>query len=174
MDRPLQIADIGTGSGAIAVTLAKQLPAAEITAVDRSAAALKIASWNAEQHGVAGQIQFCESDLLRSVDHPQQFDLVCSNPPYVSEAEYQQLAPTVREYEPAEALVSGPKGTEVIERIIREMPDRLRPGGRLILELSPMIADACASLAKEAGTFDDLRFVKDLAGHRRVLSLRRT
>ena len=170
--RPLRIADIGTGSGAIAVALAKHLPDAQITAVDRSSAALKIASWNAEQHGVADQIRFFESDLLRSVDDPVQFDLVCSNPPYVSEAEYQSLAATVREFEPADALVSGPKGTEVIERILREVPSRLRSGGRLIVELSPMIADACASLADEVGVFDDPRFIKDLAGHRRILSLR--
>ena len=171
--RPLQIADIGTGSGAIAVTLAKHLPDAEITAVDRSPAALKIASWNAEQLEVTENVHFLESDLLSSVQEPKLFDLVCSNPPYVSEAEYQQLAPTVRQFEPVEALVAGPKGTEVIERIFDEIPARLRPGGRLILELSPMIAEACAELAGESGQFEDPRFIKDLSGHRRILSLRR-
>jgi release factor glutamine methyltransferase len=172
-DRPLQIADIGTGSGAIAVTLAKHLPGAQIVAVDRSAEALRIAAWNAAQHEVESQIEFVESDLLSDVPQPSQFDLICSNPPYVSEAEFRQLAPTVRDFEPAAALVSGPKGTEVIERIVEESKARLKPAGRLIVELSPMIADACEQLAESAGVFDDLRFIKDLAGMRRVLSLRR-
>jgi release factor glutamine methyltransferase len=172
-DRPLEIADIGTGSGAIAVTLAKHLPHARVTAVDRSTAALQIASWNAQQHQVTEQLQFLESDLLQSVGHPPLFDLVCSNPPYVSEAEYQQLAPTVKDYEPLEALVAGPRGTEVIERLFREVPARLRSGGRLIVELSPMIADACEALAQQSGEFEDLRLVKDLSGDRRILSLQR-
>lgn len=172
-DQPLQIADIGTGSGAIAVTLAKHLPNAQIVAVDCSAEALKIAAWNAEQHQVQSQIEFLESDLLGSVQQPAAFDLICSNPPYVTDDEFRQLAATVRDYEPTTALVAGPKGTEVIERIIEESKTRLKPGGRLIVELSPMIADACERLATAAGLFDDLRWIKDLAGHRRVLSIRR-
>lgn len=173
-DRPLAIADIGTGSGAIAVALAKHLDDAQLTAVDVSPAALKIAIWNAEQHEVDGKIQFIESDLLSAVDSPAQFDIICSNPPYVSESEFAELARTVREYEPRGALVSGPSGTEVIERILAEVPDRLVSGGRLILELSPMIADACEQLAGDNEAFTDLRFIKDLDGHRRILSLQRS
>jgi release factor glutamine methyltransferase len=172
-DQPLAIADIGTGSGAIAVTIAKHLPDAEVTAVDRSAAALKIAVWNAEQHGVSQRIRLLESDLLSAIDSPSQFDIICSNPPYVSESEFTELSATVRDYEPRQALVAGPEGTEVIERILSETPDRLRPGGRLVIELSPMIADACETMARRSSAFDDLRFVKDLEGHRRVLSLAR-
>lgn len=172
-NQTLEIADIGTGSGAIAVTLAKHLPAARITAVDQSTSALKIANWNADQLGVADRIQFAESDLLAAVDSPAKFDLICSNPPYVSESEYADLDATVRDYEPRQALVAGPKGTEVIERILQQTPDRLISGGRLILELSPMIADACQAAAEQTTDWEDLRFIKDLDGHRRILSLRR-
>ncbi len=124
-DRSIQIADIGTGSGAIAVTLAKQLANAQVTAVDQSDAALNIAAWNAAKHNVDSRITFANSDLLLSIDSPKQFDIICTNPPYVSEAEYAELDPTVRDYEPREALVSGPTGTETIERIINLCPDRL-------------------------------------------------
>jgi release factor glutamine methyltransferase len=171
--RPLQIADIGTGSGVIAITLAKHLPEARITATDRCIKALAIASWNAQQLGVAERVRLLESDLLGSVDQPRQFDMICSNPPYVSVAEYRELSPSIRKYEPVDALVAGSHGSEVIARIIHEVPDRLCTGGRLIMELSPMIADACAKLAMNSGHFDDLRFLKDLGGDQRILSIRR-
>lgn len=165
------IADIGTGSGAIAVSLAKHLPNSELVAVDQSQSALQIASWNAQKHKVDSQIKFIQSDLLDGVDVPETFDIVCSNPPYVSQSEYDRLSPTVRDFEPREALVSGPTGTETIARIINEVPDRIRNGGRLIIELSPMIADACLQLANQNEAFADARFIKDLSGHKRILSL---
>ncbi|TWU59357.1 Release factor glutamine methyltransferase [Rubripirellula tenax] len=172
-DRPLQIADIGTGSGAIAVSVAKTFANCEVTAVDLSEAALKIATWNADQHGVTDRVRCIESDLLAAVDEPKLFDIICTNPPYVSDAEYDELSPTVRNFEPKSALVSGLKGTEVIERIIGEVPARMQPGGRLIIELSPMIADACLQLAQASKDFTDERFIKDLDHHRRILSIKR-
>lgn len=172
-DRPIQIADIGTGSGAIAVSVAKNLANCEVTAVDRSTAAMKIATWNAEQHGVTDRVRFIESDLLAAVDAPKQFDIIATNPPYVSEPEYAELSPTVRDYEPREALVSGPTGTETIARILAVAPERLVSGGRLIIELSPMIAAECLKMSQDRGDFTDQRFIKDLEGHRRVLSVRR-
>ncbi|MGB7344784.1 MAG: peptide chain release factor N(5)-glutamine methyltransferase [Pirellulaceae bacterium] len=169
----LQIADVGTGSGAIAVSLAVSLPKAQFTAIDKSSKALKIAIWNAEKHKVDSRIKFVESDLLAEVTEPAKFDLICSNPPYVSESEYEELLPSVRDYEPREALVSGPDGTELIKRLLGESYDRLNPGGRLIIELSPMIADACAELVGQISELEDLRFIKDLAGHKRILSVAR-
>ncbi|MEL6108429.1 MAG: peptide chain release factor N(5)-glutamine methyltransferase [Planctomycetota bacterium] len=171
--RPLCIADIGTGSGAIAVSLAVHLPAAQVTAVDVSEPALEIATWNAKQHDVVDRIDFVHSDLLASIKEPQSFDLICSNPPYISEDEFAELDATVREHEPKTALVAGEDGTEVIKRLLAESYSRLNLGGRLIVELSPMIADACEDLAEQIPEFGDLRFVKDIAGHRRVLSLKR-
>ncbi|TWT98681.1 peptide chain release factor N(5)-glutamine methyltransferase [Stieleria varia] len=172
-DRPLQIADVGTGSGAIAVSLAVHLPSARITAIDLSPEALEVARWNADQHGVAERIDFVAGDLLADVTTPAKFDLICSNPPYVSESEFDQLQPTVRDFEPKLALVSGPDGTETIKRLLGESYGRLHQGGRLIIELSPMIAEACAELAEQISELGDLRFIKDLAGHRRILSLSR-
>ncbi|QDT02485.1 Release factor glutamine methyltransferase [Rubripirellula lacrimiformis] len=172
-DRPLQIADIGTGSGAIAVAVAKNFANCEVTAVDRSASALKIATWNAEQHGVSDRVTFLESDLLAAVDAPAQFDIICTNPPYVSDSEYDELSPTVRDHEPKTALVSGPLGTEIIQRIIQEVPPRMHSGGWLIIELSPMIAEACGQIAKDSEHFADQHFIKDLEGHKRILSVQR-
>ena len=173
LDRPLKVIDVGTGSGAIAISVVQSCDQVDMTAVDVSEAALKIAVWNAQKLEVADRIQFVQSDLLSAVETPECFDIICSNPPYVSEAEYKQLSPTVRDFEPRGALVSGPEGTEVIARLLEQTPDRLHIGGRLIIELSPMIADACQAMALAYPAFGDLRFIKDLDGHRRILSLQR-
>ncbi|TWU26458.1 Release factor glutamine methyltransferase [Novipirellula galeiformis] len=172
-DRPLRIADVGTGSGAIAVTLAKHLKPAEFTAIDQSEAALKIASWNAEQLEVADAVTFVHSDLFAAVGEPATFDIICSNPPYISESEYEQLAPTVRDHEPREALVAGIDGMDIIKRLLETAPQRLEIGGRLIIEISPMIAELCEELVEGTESFGDLRFIKDLSGHKRIISMAR-
>jgi len=167
------IMDIGTGSGVIAITLAKHLPQSRIVATDISADALQIAKWNAEQHGVSDRLNFVQCDLLSGVSQPDRFSLICSNPPYITDAEYSELDSSVREFEPKTALVSGPKGTEIIERVIEVCRDRLVTGGFCIVEMSPMIAESCRALAEDAAIFDDVKLVKDLAGHQRLLSMRR-
>lgn len=172
-DQPLEMADVGTGSGAIAIAFAMHQPSAHVTATDISQPALEVAKWNAEKHEVADRISFVQSDLLAEISTPEKFDLICSNPPYVSESEYADLDRSVRDHEPKSALVAGEDGTEVIKRLMAESYERLNPGGRLIIELSPMIADACEELAEQINELDDLRFIKDLAGHKRILSLRR-
>jgi len=166
--------DIGTGSGAIAVTLAKHLPKTGWTATDISLPALEIAKWNAEQHQVLDRIDFLQSDLLDEVVQPETFSLICSNPPYVSEKEYLELDPTVREFEPKSALVAGSEGTEVIARVISLCEDRLVSGGYCIIELSPMIAEICMQLANQSALFEEVNLVKDLSGHQRLLVLRRS
>ena len=171
--QPLQIADVGTGSGAIAIAVALHQPSALVTATDISPDALEVARWNADKHEVADRIRFVEADLLDDVTDPNMFDLICSNPPYVSESEFAQLDASVRDHEPKTALVAGEDGTEVIKRLMAESYPRLNPGGRLIIELSPMIAEACEELAEQISELGDLRFVKDLAGHKRIISLGR-
>lgn len=163
------IADIGTGSGIIAVCLAKHLATAHVTAVDISPAALDVARDNAKQHGVSDRIEFIESDLFAAVPVDRQFDFVLSNPPYITTAEMEQLAPDVKKFEPHMALEAGPKGTEVIERLIPQAAERLRPGGCLLMEISPTIHDAVRELLENDGRFDVGPTIKDLARLPRVV-----
>lgn len=169
----VRIADVGTGSGIIAVCLAKHLPACRVTAIDISPPALSIAQENAKQHGVAERVEFVESDLFAAVPAEQSFDFIVSNPPYVMAAEMDKLAVDVRKYEPRLALVAGPRGTEVIERLIAQAAERLRSGGHLLIEIGPAIHEAvCALLAADA-RFELGPTIKDLARLPRVVQARR-
>jgi release factor glutamine methyltransferase len=169
----LAIADVGTGSGAIAVAAAKWLPSARVTAIERSRNALEVARANAVQHGVAERIEWVESDLFAAVPNDARFDIIASNPPYVSEAEFDRLSKTVKDFEPYEALVAGPKGTEVIERLIPQAAERSKPGGWLLLEVSPMIEPAARKLLESDGRFLVEATVKDLAQQPRVVQGRK-
>ena len=162
------IADVGTGSGIIAVTLAKHLPKplapATIIAVDLSAEALNVARGNAEKNGVADRIEFRQSDLLEQV--AETLDIVVSNPPYISLSEYEGLSGDVKDFEPKGALLAGTSGTEVIERLIPQSEQRLRPGGHLLMEVSPMIAE---SVAKLLHGWDNVQILLDSAGRQRIV-----
>ena len=171
-DRHVEVADIGTGSGAIAVSVAKHAANSRITAVDISPEALNVARRNAETHEVSDRIEFIVSDLFAKVPD-RQFDLVLSNPPYVAESEIDQMARETREHEPRLALISGPSGLEVIERLIEQATGRLSPGGTLIFEVSPMIEPKARALLEQNKSFEDVLTLKDLAGLPRVLSARR-
>ena len=162
------IADIGTGSGAIAVALAHALPQARITALDISTAALAVAQENAESHGVSGRIRFVESDLL-AVVAGEQFDVVVSNPPYVAEGE--TLEPQVRDYEPASALFAGAEGLDVYKRLIPQAWAALRPGGWLLLEIGHGQRDALERLLTGWGS---VSFIADLQGILRVACAQRS
>ena len=132
-DERLSIVDVCTGSGCVAVALATELPQAHITATDISPAALSVARLNAAAHGVADRVHFCRADLFEGVDR-RPFDLIACNPPYVADGDRRGLQPEVRDHEPEVALFGGAKGIDVVERVIRNAPARLRPGGVLLVE----------------------------------------
>jgi release factor glutamine methyltransferase len=166
---PMAIADVGTGSGILAICAAKYLPQARVTAIDISPAALAVARRNAERHGVADRIAFVEANLFANEPEEPRFDYIISNPPYVSTAEMQQLAPDVRDYEPHTALDAGETGTDVIAPLIAQAATRLKPGGTLLIEISPMIAAAVEQLVREQPALELGPIVKDLASHARVV-----
>ena len=168
-----RIADIGAGSGIIAVCAAKHLPEARITAVDSSPAALALAEQNAAHHDVVNQIEFIQSDLFAAVNPQVRFHIIASNPPYVAESEFDKLPPTVRNYEPRTALVAGSRGTEVIERLVPQAAERLEPGGWLLLEVSPMIEPAVREIIDKHGRFELGATIKDPAGHPRIVQAKR-
>ena len=171
--RPAEVCDVGTGSGILAVCAAKHLPEARITAVDLSPQALAVAQANAAEHGVGDRITFVTGDLLAGLSGDRQFDFVLSNPPYVSAAEYAALAPEVRNYEPQMALLAGPTGSEVIQRLVPQACQRLRPGGWLLLEISPMIHAAVLGIMENEARLEQVTTIKDLARHPRVIQARR-
>ena len=172
-EAPARVADVGTGSGAIAVSVAKHAANCRVTALDLSAEALEVARGNADRHRVADRIEFVLSDLLTAIPPAEPFDLIASNPPYVSESEWDRLPPDVRNYEPRSALVGGPTGSETIARLIPQAAERLRPGGWLLLEISPMTETAVHRLLGQDGHFTALPTVKDLAGLPRVVKAQR-
>jgi len=169
----IAVADVGTGSGIIAVCLAKHLPDCRVMAIDVSQKALAVAADNARRHGVAERICFVESDLFAAVPSEQRFDIIVSNPPYVTEAEMERLTVDVRRFEPRGALVSGPLGTEVIERLIPQAAAHLLPGGHLLMEVSPTIHDRVYSLLEADGRFEPGPTIKDLARLPRIVQGRR-
>ncbi len=144
---PRRVADIGTGSGCIAVSVAAERPWVQLVATDISRAALDVASRNAELAGVAPRIEFIECAYLSGTTGP--FDFILSNPPYVSDREYEDLAPEVREYEPAPALQAGEDGLRDIRQILDVSASRLKPGGTLFIEIGHRHAAAIQDLVNQ-------------------------
>lgn len=165
-DFPTRIVDIGTGSGCIAIALAKEFPQAEIHATDISPAALEVARANAARHQLEDRIHFHPADLLQGLDLST-FDFVVSNPPYVGESEEDQVQLEVRKFEPRNAVFAGPTGLEVIERLIPQAHAALKPGGWLVIEISGTIADRAKRLLNG---WNHLQITNDLQGIPRVAS----
>ena len=161
-----RIVDVGTGSGAIAVALAHELPKARITAVDISRAALEVARGNADRNRVARRIEFRESDLLAAVAD-ERFEMVVSNPPYVPVADRDSLAVEVREHEPAVALFGGEGGLALYRRLIPAAFAVLERRGWLAMEIGYGQSKPIAALMSETG-FERVEFVPDLQGIPRV------
>ena len=171
-DLPIaRIADVGTGSGAIAVALAHSLSDAEVVALDISPAALAVAAENAKQNGVAGRIRFLESDLLGAVAN-ERFDAIVSNPPYVADWERKSLPAEVREYEPAQALFAGPTGLDVYRRLVPDALSLLVSGGWLMIEIGQGQRDAVRALISDTD-WDGVEFLPDLQRIPRVAVARK-
>jgi release factor glutamine methyltransferase len=166
-----RIVDVGTGSGAITVALAHELPDAITTAIDLSAPALAVARKNAELNGVSARIRFLLGDLLAPVAG-EQFEMVVSNPPYVPGADRATLSGEVRDYEPEIALFAGDDGLEVYRRLIPASFEALIPGGFVVLEIGYGQSPAIAELLADSG-FEQIEFVPDLQGIPRVACARR-
>jgi release factor glutamine methyltransferase len=167
-----RICDIGTGSGNLAVALAKHLPNARVTAIDRSSEALALARENATTHALE-RIRFLEGDLFAPLGAEETFDFIVSNPPYIPHEDLGQLPIGVKDYEPMLALDGGPGGFAVFDRLAAEAQKRLAPGGWLIVEIgAPQEALARERLA-QYGAYELMPTVRDFSGHPRVLKARR-
>ncbi|MBM3887946.1 MAG: peptide chain release factor N(5)-glutamine methyltransferase [Verrucomicrobia bacterium] len=161
-----RIVDLGTGSGAIAIALAKNLPAARVMAVDASADALDVARANAAKHEVT--VEFFHGDVFESLPADVKFDVIVSNPPYIPSGEIGSLAREIRDHEPVAALDGGADGLTVITRIARESKPRLEPGGRVVVELAAGQHEAAQRIFLDNG-FRVEKMIADLNGHQRVL-----
>ena len=166
----IRFLDLGTGSGCIAVTLAAERPLWKGTAVDISSGALAVAKRNAEANGVSGALEFLQADFTLPLPLAAgSFDLVVSNPPYISEEEYAGLDPGVRNFEPRSALVPGPEGLEHPRAVEAAARALLKEGGLLLMEHGYLQGDACRALCPDA-YWKDMRTGRDLAGKDRFLS----
>jgi release factor glutamine methyltransferase len=187
----LQVADVGTGSGCLAVALAWELPHAEVCATDISAPALEVARRNATRHGVVDRIHFLQCDLLGGLENTDpsnvgarhavpastqsesQFDLIVSNPPYIARNDADQLQREVRDHEPHSALFGGPTGIEMYQRLIDQARDLLRDRGILVLELGHDSAEHVRGIFDMQPEWTKVAITMDLAGIPRVLAAER-
>jgi release factor glutamine methyltransferase len=165
----ITILDLGTGSGAIAVALARELPGAAIVATDLSIDALRLARHNARLNEVDQQIHFVCSDMFSSIAKSQRFALVVSNPPYVSQAELSKLPREIRDHEPRYALDGGPDGLIAITCLIKQAPTILSRGGALILEMAADQAERISGLVRDSHHYERHHIIKDYSGLDRVL-----
>jgi release factor glutamine methyltransferase len=175
----IALVDIGTGSGCIAIALAKELSAATVYATDISQPALDVARRNVARHGFSGRIQFIESNLLEKFSEPRepatppQFDLIISNPPYIGLRESASLPIEVRDHEPQSALFGGEEGYELYGALIPQAAQRLKPSGLLVLELGYNSLAAVEPLL-DPSEWAKIAVTKDLAGIPRVISAERS
>ena len=170
LPRLLEIADVGAGSGAIAVTLAVHLPHATVYALDASAGALAVTAENARRHNVASRVHCRQGDLLTPLPGP--VDLIAANLPYVTTGEWTDLLPEIRDNEPRAALDGGPDGLDAIRRLLATAVPHLRPGGVLLLEIGASQGSAVTSLARRCFPAADLQLHRDYAGLDRLVIVR--
>jgi len=168
---PPRVADVGTGSGCVSVSIARHHPSCRLTATDISPAALAIAKQNASVHKVDRRIEFVESDLFTNVTG--EFDLVVSNPPYIRDDEIESLVVDVRDHEPHDALAGGPSGIEITQQLIDQAAKHLRPGGWLIFEIAPDSQKELLEFIDQNPDYDAGTVTVDLAGLPRTIRAQR-
>jgi release factor glutamine methyltransferase len=161
-----KLVDVGTGSGAIALALAKELPNADVLATDVSAEALEVAHANAARLQFESRIRFQQSDVLDSILRDGSFDFVVSNPPYVALSEADKVQDVVKKFEPKQAVFAGEHGLDVIRRLIPQAHEALRPGGYLVMEIGYSMSGAVMAIMNG---FEEVHAVPDLAGIPRVV-----
>ncbi|MFH0942360.1 MAG: peptide chain release factor N(5)-glutamine methyltransferase [Chloroflexota bacterium] len=166
---PALICEIGTGSGAIAITLAWYLPRSQVYATDISPGALEVAARNCRQHGVAHRVKLLGGNLLETL--PEPVDLIVANLPYLSRREIEALPPEIADYEPRLALDGGETGLDRIMALSDQLPGRLRPGGLLLLEVGTSQAEALSARLRHLMPQADVSVTPDLSGAERVVSL---
>ncbi len=172
-DRPARVLELGTGTGCVAVAIAKNAPECTVVASDINPDAIALARSNAVRHGLESRIQFRQGDLFDVIpaDAPP-FDVICSNPPYVEDEDYPNLSPDIRLFEDSRALIAGPDGLAIIRTIIDGAPERLVPGGLLALEMGLGQYAMVRGLLLDAG-FDAPEVRRDLAGIERIAYARK-
>jgi len=168
-----QVIDLCTGSGCVAAAIAENCETADVTAVEIDDQAFAVATRNLAKHELTDRVALLQGDLFEPVPDEELFDLIVSNPPYVTTAEMDTLPPDVRLHEPRRALDGGADGLDLVRRIVTDGQTRLNPGGAMLLEISSEQAPAVGGLFAEAGVFEPAMTVKDLAGHSRVVWARK-
>jgi release factor glutamine methyltransferase len=164
---PCSIADVGTGSGAIAIVVALHLPQAKIYASDISAAALEVARINCRQHGVEKQVHLLLGDMLQPL--PEPVDIILANLPYVKDSELPQLCPEIRDFEPIIALAGGRDGLEKVRQLLPQAKQKLLPGGLILLEIGQGQGTTATALVRDYFTTSMIDLIPDLAGIDRVV-----
>ena len=167
-----KVLDLCTGSGCVAIAIAKNCKTANLVATEISSVALVIAKENAERHQVTDRIEFIESDLFASIPAGKKFDIIASNPPYIPSAEIDQLDAEVAKHEPRLALDGGPDGLDIIRRILEAAPTFLAPNGLIAIEFTPEQAESLEQIVTKHGGYEQIEIRKDLGKRPRVLRAR--
>ncbi len=165
--------EVGTGSGAVVIALARELPEMRWVGIDLSAGALTVARDNARRHGVAERIHFIRSDLLSGIKAEPRFRLVAANLPYVPRPVWEQLPADIKDFEPREALLGGDDGLALLRPLIRQAHRVLAPGGRLALEVADGMAPGVVKMLQETEAYQSVEILKDYQGAGRVVLARR-
>jgi release factor glutamine methyltransferase len=175
-DTSIIIMEIGTGSGNIAVSLAKNLSNAKVYTNDISADALTLAKTNIIRHKVVNRVHLLHGDFFNAFVNcveKEHVNFVVSNPPYISESEWNRLEPEVREHEPRQALVGGEDGLCFYRKIISDAHHWLKPGGYLVIEIGETQADTIKNMIKNEVNYKEIEIIKDLQGKERIISARK-